>query len=457
MISERTLKLLIGLAALLALGSSAARAQDSAQAFTVTGIDVNFVGKTSMDARYAAYRYAQRQAWKQLYARLAGGSPAAAPGMNDAALDGMVDGIAIEAERFSDKRYIARLGVVFDRTRASKYLGHGMTVVTSPPMLLLPVLDDGGSRTVYEGRSPWLKAWARYQPGETPMQYVRADGTSGDTVLLNAYQTRRADRKQWASILNRYGASDVLIAEAKLYRSYPGGAVVGLFTARHGPDGTVLARVRLRTGSAAGLDGLLDAGVRAIDAAYGNALRAGALRSDPVLMEALAPDEEVAPTLAPVNVGGVEANVATPDGATWSAIERELRATPGVIGVSLSSLSIGGTSKVRIRTSEGYDWLAYNLDQRGLRIEPGPYGTRLRRKVATDVPVARPVTPEEMEAAAEAATGAAPKPATPPAAGAARPVAPSAAGPPKTPAAKAAAAPAKPPKGPANLLPVPKE
>lgn len=385
-------------------GAVSSRAQDGSSAFVVNNIDVDVVGKNTDEARLAAFREAQRRAWPQLWSRMTGNPVAQAPKLNDGALDSMVAGIEVEAERFSIKRYIGRLAVVFDRVRAGKYLSSSVQVLTSPPMLLLPVLHDAGASTVYEANSPWLRAWARYRAPASPMQYVRATTMVGDAVLLNAYQARRDDRKLWGNILNRFRAADVLTAEAKLDRGYPGGPIAGTFTARHGPDSAMIARFRLRAGSAAELDQMLDEAVRRIDASYALALRDGRLRSDPSLIADLAPVINVAPTIALTEpVAGLEVNVATPDASAWAALESALRNTPTVNGVTLLSLSLGGTSRVRIGHGDSYDWLLYHLDQRGLRLEQGEAGPRLRRKLPTDAPIARPLTAEEIEAQQQAA------------------------------------------------------
>lgn len=386
-----------------AVASQAQDGDDAASAFVVNNIDVDVLGKTTDEARLTAFREAQRRAWPQLWSRMTGSPVAQAPRLSDGALDSMVAGIEIEAERFSSRRYIGRLSVVFDRVRAGKYLGGDMATLTSPPMLLLPVLHDAGASTVYEAQTPWLRAWARYRAGASPMQYVRATTMVGDSILLNAYQARRDDRAAWRNILNRFRAADVLTAEAKLDRSYPGGPITGTFTARHGPDATLLARFRLSVGSATQLDRMLDDGVRRIDANYALALREGRLRSDPTLTADLAPPVRAGPVIAlTAPVSGLEVNVATPDANAWASVESALRGTPTVNGVTLLSLSLGGTSRVRIGHSDSYEWLLYNLDQRGLRLDGGS----LRRKAPGDAPIPRPITAEEIEARAAAAAGA---------------------------------------------------
>ena len=153
----------LAIMALLAGGAVTSRAQDGGSAFVVNNIDVDVLGKSTDEARLTAFREAQRRAWPQLWSRMTGNPVAQAPKLNDGALDSMVAAIEVDAERFSLKRYIGRLSVVFDRVRAAKYMGSSAETLTSPPMLLLPLLQDAGATTVYEAQTPWLRAWARYR------------------------------------------------------------------------------------------------------------------------------------------------------------------------------------------------------------------------------------------------------------------------------------------------------
>ena len=409
-----------------ALAQDAPEAPDSAGAYAVGGIAVDTSGKTTNDARMQAYRIAQHKAWPLLWARLSGQPPVNAPKLSDGAIDAMVAGIEIQGEQFSTTRYIAKLGVVFDRARASSYFTTGVGSVHSPPMLLLPVQIDGGVRLIYQAKTPWLAAWQRYRDAVTPIDYVQAQGTPGDNILLTGYQARRDDRPLWRNILNRFKAVDVLIAEVKLDHDYPGGPVSATFIARHGPDATELGRFGLRTSAADGLAAMLDEGVRKIDAIYGDALRNGQLRSEADLTTELNPVGSIGTDFGvttesggAVPSGGVDAEVITPDAASWNAIETLLRGTPTVTGVSLTSLSLGGTSRISIRHSDSFDMLAYQLDQRGLRLAPSTGGLLLRKKQPSDPAVAAPPTADEInkaEAVAEpdAQPAGAPLPVVPP-------------------------------------------
>src|SRR3546814_3657670 len=91
----------------------------------------------------------------------------------------------------------------------------------SPPMLTIPVLMDGSAARTFEARTPWLTAWARFRAGASPIDYIRPTGAGADALLLSYAQTERPNRDWWLNILDLYGASDVLVAEARLDREYP--------------------------------------------------------------------------------------------------------------------------------------------------------------------------------------------------------------------------------------------
>jgi hypothetical protein len=272
---------------------------DSASSFEVNGIDVDVVAADSEKARQEGWREAQRKGWKALWVKTHGSADA--PALNDSALDSMVSGIVVEQEQIGPKRYIATLGVLFDRSRTGQLLGIGGVVHRSAPMLVIPVMVTGGASTSFEYRNEWQKAWARFRTGNSPVDYVRPTGSGIDPLLLNVMQARRPGRGWWRMLLNQYGASDVVVPEVHLKRLWPGGPAIGTFTARHGPDGEVLGTFTLRVENSAAIPKLLDAGVQRLDSLYSDALATGALRPDPTLAmpppppppeEAAAPPEE---------------------------------------------------------------------------------------------------------------------------------------------------------------------
>lgn len=356
----------------------------------VSGIAVDVGGKSPNDARLNGWREAQRQAWPALWARMSGLPAGTAPRLADGALDGMVSAIEVEREQVGPNRYVARLAVVFDRVRASTYLGRFANLASSPPFLVIPVLQDAATRQAHESTSPWLAAWSRLRAGETPIDYVRIQPTPGDEILLNAWQAERRHIFLWRMLIDRYQVADVLIPELILDRSHVGGPATALLIVRFGPAGREIGRVRL-TNRAGDITGLTDTAVREADRLYVAALRAGNLLPDPSLIppeEPLAALEDTGPGIdAGFEDGGAEAirvRVQTPDDQTLQSIQRTIAGTPGVVGVRLQSLVLGGESILEIVPGTTIEQLRYALDQRGLRLDGGV----IRRRAAGEAPLA---------------------------------------------------------------------
>lgn len=379
---------------------------DSSGSFEVGGIRVDVSAKTAEAARTGGWRQAQRLGWRMLAQRLGGG----ASSLPDSTLDSIVSGIVVEDEEIGPNRYVARLGVLFDRARAGQLLGVSAGGMRSPPLLVIPVQVSGGVAQVFEQRTEWQKAWARFRTGNSAIDYVRPTGTGADALLLTASQTDRRGRAWWRTLLDGVGAADVISPRVTLYRQYPGGPVTGVFEARHGPDNRLISRFALRTRNAAALPALLDTGVRRMDEIYEGALRAGLLRPDPTLTfeEPADPDEELIEELSVETVdtpdfvtSGAASTLSvqfdTPNVASVSAGESALRAVPGVRAASTSSLALGGTSVMRVVYDGDVGALAAALQGRGWQVQQGAGVLRIRRAAPTPAPPAEtpPAEPAE--------------------------------------------------------------
>ena len=170
--------------------------------YEVRGVKVDVQAGSADAARYAGWRLAQRQAWKMLWTRTHGGT--GVPSLSDSQLEAMISGIEVEYEQAGPGRYVATLGILFDRARTGQLLGVSGNVMRSPPLLVIPVMWDGGSAVSYERVNEWQKAWARYRTGDSAIDYVRVAGSVADPVLLNAGQTGRRGRLWWRVLLDQY-------------------------------------------------------------------------------------------------------------------------------------------------------------------------------------------------------------------------------------------------------------
>ena len=331
---------------------------DSSANYEVSNVAVDISAKTADQARTFGWRLAQRRAWKMLWAKVNNQPEANAPNLPDSALDSMVAGIEVEDEQIGAHRYIAHLGVLFDRSRAAQALGQAEAGVRSVPMLVIPVMWSGGAPQSFEHRTEWQKAWARFRSGGSPIDYVRPVGNGLDPLILNVAQAGRPGRGLWRNLLNQYGASDVVVPIVQLVRQYPGGPVLAHFSALHGPDGEVIARFDLTASDSDKLPQMLDEGVRRIDEAYAAALRDGRLRTDPSL-EAPAPVVPDLPEEAAVesDTGGIAVpgaastflvQVDTPDDPALVQAMASLRGIAGVKAVATNSVALGGVSVLRV-------------------------------------------------------------------------------------------------------------
>jgi hypothetical protein len=197
----------------------------------------------------------------------------------------MVSSIVIENEQIGPTRYIARLGILFDRARAGQLLGTGSAAGRrSAPFLVIPVLQTGAFHQSFETRNEWLRAWNRFRTGGSAIDYVRTSGSGPDPLLLNVGQTRRPGRGWWRMLLDNYGAADVSVPELHLKRTYPGGPAYGTFTARYSPDNRVLGRFTLRAGSSEAIPRMLGRRRAPARPRLHAALEAGLLTPDPTLV-----------------------------------------------------------------------------------------------------------------------------------------------------------------------------
>lgn len=370
----------------------------SSSDIAISGIQVETTGNSPEDARLNGWREAQKLAWAK-----AGG-----PAMDVGVIESMVSAVIVEREQIGPRRYIATLGVVFDRARAGQYIGgKGGPGRQSAPLLVIPVLRSGGVSQVFEVRGAWQAAWASFNAGGSLIDYVRPSGAGGDSLLLTAGQPQRRSRAWWRNVLDQFNAADVIVPEARLERQWPGGPVRGTFTARYGPDNRFLESFTLTANDEAGVPAMLANAVQRIDAIYARALAEGLLKPDATLTNsgqmdaglaalveaarrseqnaAVASDGTVgqggpgAAPAAPLVLSTFTVQFASPDAGAVDAALAAVRGAPGVQGAATTSLAMGGTSVMRVTSASDIGALADALRARGWRVTVGANALSIRR------------------------------------------------------------------------------
>jgi hypothetical protein len=375
---------------------------DSSNTLEMGGIHVDVGGADAQSARYAGWRIAQRQGFKMLWAKMHGVPVGQAPNLPDGALDQIVSSINVEREQIGPNRYIADLGVLFDRARAAQFLGvQGGEVEHSVPMLLIPVIVSSGTATSVELRNAWQRAWAQFRTSQSPISYVRISGMGSDPLLVNAAQTKRPGRGWWRNLLDTYGASDILIAEVQLQRLYPGGPARGRFIARHGPDDEIIGGFTLTAPNSDGIPAMMSEGAQRIDALYAQALAAGRLTRDPSLN---LPPPPVLPELAaarsapPVSaVRSYQVQVSGKNVNFYNFAMAHLRTLPGLVSATPQQINPGGTSYILVTYKGDVTQIGAALSARGWIVETA--GTVIKIHSDSDKPPAMPPPPVQPPAA----------------------------------------------------------
>ncbi|MBO9575542.1 MAG: heavy-metal-associated domain-containing protein [Sphingobium sp.] len=360
--------------------------------FEVDDIHVDIFGPDADTARQSGWKLAQRKAWKELWKRTNGGE---GPSLGDSVLDGLVSGIEVRQEQIGPTRYIATVAVLFDRARAGQALGVSSFVRRSPPLLVIPVITDGGVSTTFETVTEWQKAWASFRTGDSAIDYVRPAGDGPDAILLNAAQISRRGRGWWRTLLEQYGAADVIMPLVRLERSWPGGPIIGHFSARFGPDNAFIDSFDLRARSADQLPQMMAQGVRQMDQLYTQAFNTGVLRLDPSLvveeplnavelgniselgsiLSALPSESASAPV-----AGSITVQFDTPSVESVRATETAIRAIPGVRSAATTSLALGGTSVMQVAFDGPPDQLRAALEARGMAVSGSGAALRVSRR-----------------------------------------------------------------------------
>ena len=388
-----------GLYAQMESGERGIAPLESAGTLEVTGIHVDVGAKDAQSARYAGWRIAQRQGFRALWASIHKRPASQAPNLPDSTLDGLVSSIIVDSEQIGPNRYIADLGILFDRARSAQLLGVGGEIRRTVPMLLIPITVTAGSATGVEWRNAWQRAWAEFRTAQSPIDYVRISGVNVDPLLVNAAQAARPGRGWWRNIIDLYGAADILVAEVQVHRLFPGGPAEARFIGRHGPDGEIVGGFALRARDSADMARMMREGVARMDRLFATAHAAGAMQRDPSLNIPEPPpvieEEEESATKA------YQVLIYAPDALTYNYSFATLRVMPGVESVATGNIQIGGVSSASATVRGDFSAARAAMAGRGwtvdvsgstVRISNGPFRSGIP---APTPPAANPQQPAQ--------------------------------------------------------------
>ncbi len=150
-------------------------------------------------------------------------------------------------------------------------------------------------------------------------------------------------------MLDLYGAANILIAEVRVDRLYPGGPTKAHFVGRFGPDGKVLGRFELIARNSQDLPRIMSEGVQRMDQLFIQAHAAGLVRGDPdlIIQPPPPPEEEVELTQAPAAIQPTVVQVLVIERGDAGAVAQsvaQIRGLAGVVWVTQATLPDGNAN-----------------------------------------------------------------------------------------------------------------
>lgn len=328
--------------------------------FSVTGVQVDVTDKDAASARTRAIIEAQVKAFYALAERL--GSPEAAQrlqGMDARDIGRMLRSLSIEEERSGPGRYIGKLTVRFLPDKIREVLGrYGIDVVEdqAPAMVVLPVWKGPNGLVIWEDNL-WRKAWLDLKAEQSLVPIIVPLGDLEDTSAISPDEAVAGNAVKLESLMLRYEAKAILVAMAE---PDPSG---GIHAVMQGDS--PLGRINF------------DKVYTADDGTPESAAATAAKRFDDVMLEKW---RSVRIKMAAEARARAEAEQQTRRAATslpvavpfsgihqWNGIRARLLATPGVIGVDVSTIADNG-AVIQLAFLDSVQDLQSALSGSGLRL-----------------------------------------------------------------------------------------
>jgi len=207
--------LLIVTAGLLA---SDARAAEEDDLYTVADVTVDKTAASAAQAREIALAEAQVQAFDRLVRRLvAKDRQTAVPRQNAQSIARLVRGFEVDRERTSNVRYIATLRIRFDPNGVREVLRAAnvpFAETRAKPILVVPVLMEGGEPKLWDGQNPWRAAWAQQAGSDRLVPFMVPSGDAMDQIEIDASQAAAGRLDNAEVVARRYGAGEVMTVVA---------------------------------------------------------------------------------------------------------------------------------------------------------------------------------------------------------------------------------------------------
>ncbi len=322
--------------------------------FTVLDVAVDATANTAAAARVKAHVEGHRAAFERLMTRLVPRNRRAeVPAVTFDGITQLVHSFGVDQEKTSAVRYLATLRFEFDRDAARSFLreaGLAFAETQSKPVLVLPVLRRAGVYLLWDAQNTWRKAWSDLPAPDGLVPMIAPKGDLSDVNDISADQAVRGRQDRLDAIVQRYGASDAILALAVVDTRRLGNApVVQVTITRFGTqdaDRTTVLSVVAEPGSS-----------------IEDTITAAAPRASAQIEEDWKLDNLLRFDLPQELIAVLELD----ELSDWVAMERVLSEIAFIEAIDLLALSRGGVT-VRLRYLGNQEQLALALSQHDVRL-----------------------------------------------------------------------------------------
>ncbi|MBL8630186.1 MAG: DUF2066 domain-containing protein [Rhodospirillaceae bacterium] len=131
----------------------------------------------------------------------------------------MIYEFSVTNERSSAVRYLADMNVRFNPNAVRAYLrtqNVPFAETASRPLVVIPVLQEGGATVLWQDGNAWKDAWVKLMPHDGLVPMVMPLGDLDDVTLLSAEQAIAKDAAALKRIADKYGAVGAIVAVANM-------------------------------------------------------------------------------------------------------------------------------------------------------------------------------------------------------------------------------------------------
>ena len=200
---------------------SGTHAQAEDDMFTVHAVPIETSGASGTEARNTAMYEIEAKAFRVLLKQLTPDTAdTLASTVSRSQITQMVQGIAVDEEKFLGNQYKALMSVSFSPTKVHSLIGQAgsrmATIANNAPPLLLPVYFNGPSPVLMEGDNPWKTAWNSATLSNSFRNVSLPVGDLEDITLTTADMAAQGDYTLLQPIAGKYHTSTILVAVARL-------------------------------------------------------------------------------------------------------------------------------------------------------------------------------------------------------------------------------------------------